>query len=54
MDRGAWQATVWDHKESDTTECLTLSLSKKLENGDWVVVDSLLQCSAFITMTKGY
>ena len=45
---------VWDHKESDTTECLTLSLSNKLENGDWVVVGSLLQCSAFITITKGY
>ena len=26
MDRGAWWATVWDHKESDMTELLTLSL----------------------------
>ena len=28
MDGGAWQATYssWDHKESDTTEQLTLSL----------------------------
>ena len=24
MDRGAWQATVWDHKESDTTERLSV------------------------------
>ena len=29
MDRGAWRATVspWGHKELDTTEQLTLSLS---------------------------
>ena len=28
MDRGAWWTTVsWDHKEPDTTERLTLSLS---------------------------
>ena len=29
MDRGAWQATYssWGHKESDTTEQLTFSLS---------------------------
>ena len=29
IDRGAWRATVspWGHKESDTTEQLTLSLS---------------------------
>ena len=28
MDRGAWQATVHGgHKQSETTECLTLSLS---------------------------
>ena len=30
MDRGAWQTTVhWGHKESDTTEQLTLSFSFK-------------------------
>ena len=30
MDRGAWQATVHGgHKESDTTELITLSLSKR-------------------------
>ena len=26
MDRGAWQASPWGHKESDTPEWLTLSL----------------------------
>ena len=35
MDRGAWQATVHgSHKESDTTERLTLSKHKK-ENNKW-------------------
>ena len=34
MDRGAWQATVCGITESDTTECLSLSLSNKLENVD--------------------
>ena len=29
MDRGAWQAP-WGHKDSDTTERLTLSLSFQL------------------------
>ena len=28
MDRGAWQATLWGHKESDMTERLTM------KNGD--------------------
>ena len=46
--------SLWDHKESDTTECLTLSLSNKLENVDWMVGGSLLQHSAFITIPKGY
>ena len=33
MDRGAWQATVHGgHKESDTTELITLSLSKRHKN----------------------
>ena len=30
MHREAWRATVhWDHKQSDTTECLTLSHFQK-------------------------
>ena len=33
MDGGAWQATVHGgHKESDTTELITLSLSKRHKN----------------------
>ena len=28
MDRGAWLATVHSHKESDTTERITVSLSR--------------------------
>ena len=31
-DRGAWRASPWGHKESDTTERLTLSLSRLEEN----------------------
>ena len=27
MDRGAWQASLWGHKESDKTKLLTLSHS---------------------------
>ena len=30
MDRGAWQASLWGHKELDMTERLTLSLSRKV------------------------
>ena len=31
MDRGAWQATVQGHKESDTTEQLSLHLLFQVE-----------------------
>ena len=30
MDRGAWWASPWGHKESDTTEWVTLSLSRNM------------------------
>ena len=39
MDRGAWQASPWVHKESDMTEQLTLSqyfcLRNSWDRGAW-------------------
>ena len=29
MNQGAWQATAWGHKESDTTERLTLLVCRE-------------------------
>ena len=42
IDRGAWQASPWDRKESDTTERLSLSLKKmKKQNLSTMPCDSM-------------
>ena len=37
MDRGAWRATPWGHKESDTTEQLTLSGTARDWSPGWAL-----------------
>ena len=53
MDRGGWQVTVhWGHKESDTNERLTISLSSSLETRAVITASKVSHYSCHLVFTS--